>query len=112
NVIAETDVEHAIHFVEHDEADIVEVDDAAIEQVDHAAGRADDDLGVVLEEFHLGGDFLAAIDGDGSDGGMLADALDFRFNLNGQLASGNQDQGLGCAFAVALLQDGNSEGGG
>ena len=40
---------------------VVEVDDPAIEQVDHAARRADDDLRAVLEELHLRGDLLSAV---------------------------------------------------
>ena len=62
DVVAEADVEHPVHFVEHDKADVLEVDDPPVQQVDDPPGRADEDLGVVLQELHLGGDLLPAID--------------------------------------------------
>ena len=34
DVVAEADVQHAIDFIEHDEAHVIEVDDPAVEQID------------------------------------------------------------------------------
>src|SRR5690606_37371456 len=91
------------------EADVLEVDDAAVEQVDDPAGRADDDLGPVLEELHLGGDALATIDRHGTDGRVLAEALEFGVHLDGQFAGGNEDEGLGGVALVDLAEDGDAE---
>lgn len=112
DVVAEPDVEHPVDLVEDDEADVLEVDDAAFEQVDDPAGGADDDLGVVAEVLHLGGDLLPAVDGEGLDRGVLAEALDLGLDLDGQLARGDEDEGLGGDPLGHLLEDGEAEGGG
>src|SRR5207237_1379966 len=112
NVVAEADVEHAIDFIQHHEAHVVEVDDSPIEQIDHPAGRADENFRPMPEELHLGNDLLPAIDGDGTDGRELAKTLDFRFDLDRQLAGGDENDRLRRDAAVAALKERNSEGGG
>ena len=66
----------------------------------------------MLEKFHLGDDFLAAVDGNRADGRVGGQALDFGIDLNGQLARGDEDDGL-CGEAFdGFLKDGNGERGG
>jgi hypothetical protein len=94
DVVAEADVEHAVDLVEDDEADVLEVDDPPLEQVHHAARRADEDLRPVLEELHLRGDFLAAVDGDDADRGVLGEAFELGVDLDAELARGHEDDRL------------------
>src|SRR5207248_1328076 len=109
DVVAEADVEHAVDLVEDDEADVAEVDDVAVEQVHDASGRADDDLRAVPQEFHLGRNFLPAVHGDDADGRVGAEPLELGIDLDAELASGDQDDGLGRQPLGRSLQDGNAE---
>src|SRR5437868_8037801 len=76
DIVAEADVEHSIDFIEHDEANVVEADDPTIEQIDDTSRSPHDDFRMMLEELHLRRDLLAAVDRDGADRGVLAEALD------------------------------------
>jgi len=49
DIVAEADVEHAVHLVEHDEAHLIEVELAAALHVHDAAGCAHHDVPAVLQ---------------------------------------------------------------
>ena len=93
DVGAEADVEHAVGFVEHDELELVELQRAAAEVVEDAAGRADDDVGALLQPVDLRAERLAAVDGRGANLAAVGQPFDFVADLHGQLARGHQDQG-------------------
>lgn len=112
DVVAEADVEHAIDFIEDDVLDVLEVDVPAFEHVHDAAWRADDDLAAFFELGSLRLDALAAVDGDGADGGEAADVFDFAGDLNGELARGGEDEGLEGDVALELAEERDAEGGG
>ena len=114
DVGAEADVEHAIGFVEHDDANRSQVEGAAADEVEHAAGRADDDVGAVLQFADLAADRFAAVDGDAVDAAAVGQLFEFLADLHGQFARRHQDEGLRRrAFAAAfeLFEDRNGEGG-
>ena len=64
DVLAEAHIEHAVDFVEDDELEVAEAEVASALHVHDPAGRADDDLGALVEFVGLCCDFLAAVDGD------------------------------------------------
>jgi hypothetical protein len=66
----------------------------------------------VLEELHLGGDLLAAVDGDDADRRVGAEAFELGVDLDGEFAGGDEDDGLGGQAAGGPLEDGDAEGGG
>ena len=66
----------------------------------------------MLEELHLRRDLLPAVDGDGADRRELAEALDLRVDLHGQLARGHEDDRLRRQALGRALEDRDAEGGG
>ena len=104
DVGAETDVEHAVGFVEDDEADVVEADGAAREVVEDAAGRADDERTTAFEGVELLADALAAVDGDGAAIGMGREFGGLFGNLDDEFAGRRQDDALRAASAGVFLR--------
>jgi hypothetical protein len=98
----EAHVEHAVHFVEHQDLDAVEADQLALEEVLEAAGSGDDEAraaadGVELRTLSEPADHQGhGLRGVGADGekGLL--------HLHGQLARGQNDEGLR-SLAFGLL---------
>ncbi len=103
DVVAEADVEHAIDFIADDEFDVVEDEGAAFLHVHDAAGGADDDVGLMAELFELCGDFGATVGEGEADGLVFGEAAHFGFDLDGELARGDDDEGL-----EGLAADGRS----
>ena len=74
--------------------------------------RADEDLRVVLEEFHLGRDLLPAIDGQRADRRELPEALELGIHLHRQLACRHQHDRLRGQALLALGQQRDAKRGG
>ncbi len=109
DVIAEADVEHTVHFIEHDPLNVVEVNLPAAVQVHDAAGRADEDVGAALDGFFLGAHGFAADDAGDLDGRVAAELFHLRGDLGGQFAGGREDQRLHGHVFVRFMQDGQAE---
>ena len=109
DVVAETDVEHAVDFVQNHEADVLEADDAAVEKVDHAAGGADQHLGAVLEMLHLRDDFLSAEHGRDADRCELRQPFQLFFHLLGQLTGRHENDRLRGQSLGGHLQNRDAE---
>ena len=87
---------------------------AAAHQVQHAARRAHDQRGAVVELLGLLADRLAAVDGDDVDVPPLGQLDALVADLDGQFAGRHQHQRLrrrGLAVRLQLLEDGDGEGG-
>jgi hypothetical protein len=107
-------VEHAIGFVEHKHAHIVQRKRAAFKMVDQPAGRGDDDgrsaaQGIDLRTVRHTSDHERAVQ-------VAAQALRPQLRLLGKLAGRREDQGdalmLGTARGAQALNHGNDECGG
>lgn len=113
NIIAEADIEHAVNFIQDDEAKVVEVDHAAVEHVDHAPGCAHNDLIAIWpgEFTRLGFDGLAAEEANGLDRRVLAQFLNLASDLDGQLARGGEDERLEGHIFFKAVKEGKAKGG-
>ena len=98
------DVEHPIGLVEDDDQQVVELERAATHVIQNASGRANDDFDPPRKFFDLSPDRLAAIDGHRVDLATVRELDDFLADLHGQLARGNQDQGLRSVPALGRLE--------
>ncbi len=112
DVVAESDVEHAIDFIADDKFHVVEDEGTAFLEVHDAAGGADDDVGLMFKLFELAGDFGATVGEGEAYGFVLGEAAHFGFDLDGKLAGGNDDEGLERLGEIEFLEDGEAEGGG
>ncbi len=102
DVVEEAHVEHAIRLVEHERLERRELQAPAREVVEDAAGRADDDVGAVLEARELRPDRRAAAQGEDLDVVARArEAADLGAHLLGELARRAQDEGLRAARGSA-----------
>jgi hypothetical protein len=112
DIVAEAHVEHDVGFVEDDHFDFVEAQGAAAHMVHNAAGSADDDLGALLEAEELAFVGLAAVNGEGVDAALEeGEFVDFFGDLDGEFASGAEDNDLdGAERRVHFLDGGDSEG--
>ena len=94
---AEAHVEHAVGFVEHEDADAGERDRAPLEQVVQAAGRRDEDLGAA-RLLRLARDRGAAVDGRRPGGREpCGERLELGDDLAGELARRDENEGSGGA---------------
>ena len=66
----------------------------------------------MLEEFHLGGNLLAAIYRHGANGRVLPKPFHFSIDLNRQLAGGNENDCLGGLAFFELAEERNGKRGG
>ncbi len=113
DVGAKADVEHAVGLVEDDDLHGSQIEGAAAEVVEHAAGRADDHVGALLQLGDLPSDRLAAVNRHACNAPAVGELLEFIADLDCQLARGDEHQSLRRrGFAtVNPLQDGDREGG-
>ena len=114
DVVEEAHVEHAVGFVEHQGVERIELQAAALQVVHQAAGRADHDVGAVLQRGELSTQRHAAAERDDLDVVFGArQSADFGGHLIGQLARGAEHHGLhGEAARVQVGQQGQGKGGG
>tara|TARA_R110002003_G_scaffold126_15_gene11549 strand:+ start:875 stop:1165 length:291 start_codon:yes stop_codon:yes gene_type:complete len=91
---------------------VVGLQDTALDHVLDTAGRADDDLGTVLERLHVvtdAGTANACVAGDVHE---VTDGDNDLLDLLGQLAGGGEDEGLaGLDVGVDFLEGRDGEGG-
>ena len=88
----EAHVEHAVGFVEHQNADLAEVDGFLLDVVQQPAGRGHQDFATAAQGFFLGADVDAAKHHCRTQWRVLAVALDAFVHLVGQFARGREDQ--------------------
>ncbi len=100
DVGAEADVQHAVGFVEHDIAELVQQQNAAGDEIEDAAGRADGDVDAVADFHRLAADARAAVDRHHLAIGRWHQLAGFIAHLHGQLAGRRQHQGLRAGFIV------------
>ena len=114
DVVAEAHVEHAIGFIEHDHAHLVEPQRAALEVIHDAPRRADDDLRAFAQPAQLPVVGLSAVDRQLAHAAFEERQLgDLLGHLHGQLARRAQDQHLRRAQRrVDPLDRRDREGGG
>ena len=100
----ETHVEHAVRFIEHEDLRAFEVDQAAFHEIAEAAGGGDDNLRALADipQLIL---FVHSADNNGRAdlhaGGQVTDGF---VDLDGQFASGAQDDGANTARGGARSQ--------
>uniref|UniRef100_E6QI67 Uncharacterized protein n=1 Tax=mine drainage metagenome TaxID=410659 RepID=E6QI67_9ZZZZ len=107
----EAHVEHAIHFVEDEDANHFELDEFAVEVVFEPAGSGDDDAGTAADGLQLWPFGHTADDEGDSVCGVGVEAAEGGLDLHGQLASGQQDQSR-CRAGLSLgelFEDGNEK---
>ena len=112
DVLAETDVEHAVHLVQHHVLQVVVTEESFLMQVHHAARGADHDRRASLQRVDLLLVRLTAHDGDGLVGCVLGQIHQFVNDLDGQFTRRRQHQCAGPLVRVDHLQKGQAEGGG
>ena len=88
----ETEVEHAVGFVEHHGLGVAHVEHVLLEVVDDAAGRADQHVDAVLQRLALFFVVDAAKYHGNPETGVLTQHLRVIEDLHGELARGRQDQ--------------------
>ena len=108
----EAHVEHFVGFIQHEGLDVGERQGAVVEQVDETAGGGDENVDAVGKFAFLDIHWKAAIDGKGLNGGELGNLADLFDVLNGQLAGGDEDEGLNLfGGGVDFFEDGDGTGG-
>lgn len=112
DVVAEADVEHAVDFVEDDEANFAGLEGVAAEEVEDASRRSDGDVGLSAELVELLPEAVAAIDGDAVKGFVLGEAAEVSDDLCGEFAGRAEDEGLERPIGVDHLEHREPEGGG
>ena len=119
--VVEAHVEHAVGFVEHQGRGCREVEVAALEVVLHSAGRADHNVGSLLQGSLLGSQGMAAAQGyHAGVGQALGQGTHGCGHLFDQLSGGGKDERAGRAGGTSRglaalgegLEDAEAEGGG
>ena len=113
DLLGETARQHLVGLVEDEHLHVVGLEDAALDHVLDTAGRADNDLGTVLEGLHVVANAGTANAGVALDVHEVTDGDDDLLDLLGQLAGGGEDERLARLDAlVDLLEGGDGEGSG
>ena len=92
DVIAEADVEHSVHFVEHCHLDVVVRQFSTLVEVHHPSWGAHENMGPFLQLVRLHLHALSPVDGHDFDGKIAGQGLEVFGDLNGQFSSGAQHQ--------------------
>ena len=114
----ETEIEHAVGFVEDEDFDFIETDAFLFFEIHQAAGSGDEDIDAARELADLRSDVDAAEDGEVGELQVLAVVGEALADLGGEFAGGGEDQGAGALghgrrrMRGEALQDGEREGGG
>ncbi len=118
-IVAEAEIEHLVGLVEHDGPESRDIETVALDMIAQAAGRADDEMGALVEQGGLAARIHAADAGDDAGIGVLVEPGEFALNLQGQFARRRDDQGERLAgsrkhlgFAQQRARDGEPIGDG
>jgi len=110
DLLGEAAGQHLVSLVEDEHLHVVRLEDAALDHVVDTAGRADNNLGTVLEGLHVVTDAGAANAGVALDIHKVTNGNNDLLDLLGELTGGGEDQRLaGFDVGVDLLQGGNGE---
>ena len=112
NILAETNVKHAVHFIKHRNFDIVVGQNAALIHVHHATRRAHNNCGTGLQLSGLRVDAAAAVHRHHFVAAVFGELHEFLGHLNGKLASWHKHQAAEGIGLVKARQHGQREGGG
>ncbi len=93
-ILAEAEVEHLVGLIEHDDLHRGDVEPAALQMVAQAPGRADDDVGALVEQALLLTRIHAADAGDDAGACRRIKPGEFALHLQGQFAGGCHHQRL------------------
>ncbi len=98
------EIQHFVHFVDHQLLDILGFQGAVHDKVDQPPRRGHDDVGPVAQFSHLAFDVLTAVNANYFDARVGRQLLNRFHNLHHKFAGGHQDQLLGQAvFGVFPL---------
>lgn len=112
DLVFETTAQHFVSLIQAEHLDGGSAKNLAVNHVKDTSGSSNDDVDTVLEDAHVLGNGSTTHTSMDLDVHSLTNGHDDRLNLNSQLTSRSQDQGLGLELAqVNLLQDANGEGG-
>lgn len=112
DLVLETTAQHFISLIQAEHLDGGSAENLAVNHVKDTSGSSDDDVDTVLEDAHVLGDGSTTNTSMDLDVHSLTNGHDDRLNLDSQLTSRSQDQGLGLELAqVNLLQDADGESG-
>jgi hypothetical protein len=104
---------HLVGLVQNEHLHGVSLQETTLDHVVNPAGRANNDLGTLLEGLHVVADAGATNAGVALDVHEVADGDNDLLNLLRQLTGGGQDEGLALLdVRVDLLQDRDGERGG
>ena len=92
DVVAEANVEHSVHFVEHCHLDVVVRQLSTLVEIHHPSRGADENMRPFLQLVGLHLHALSAVDGHDFDGQIAGQGLEVFGNLNRQFSSGAQHQ--------------------
>ena len=108
----EAHIEHAVRFIQHDDADGGESDQFAVEEIAQAAGRRNNHLRALPDGLQLAGFAHAADDYGGADAGARREDQERFVNLQREFARRAQDESLrarGQRLAAQRFEDRESE---
>ncbi len=89
----EAHVEHAVGFIEHEDAHAGEIHEALLEEIDEPAGRGDEDVDPVLQGADLRVLADAPEDHRATEAGGAAVGREGLADLRGEFAGGGEDEG-------------------
>ena len=95
-------VQHFVGLVEDHNLDLLEVQEALLVQVDDAAGGAHGHFQAAAQQLGLRLNRHATVEGCDAGVAQLRGDGQVVAHLNGELAGGNQNQGLGCAGVLQV----------
>ena len=98
----EAQVQHFVGLVEDHDLDLLEVQETLLVQVDDAAGGAHDHFQAAAQQLGLRLNRHATVEGCDAGVAQLRGDGQVVAHLNGELAGGNQNQGLGCAGVLQV----------
>lgn len=111
DLLGETTGQHLVGLVEDEHLHVVGLEDTTLDHVLDTAGRANNDLGTVLESLHVITNAGTANAGMALDVHEVADGDNNLLDLLGKLAGGGEDESLaGLDVGIQLLEDGDGEG--
>jgi hypothetical protein len=112
-IVAEAEIEHLVGLVEHDGLQRGNVEPVALDMVAQAAGRADDDMGALIEQRGLAARVHAADAGDDAGIGVFVEPGELALDLQRQFARRRDDQRqrlAGAAEGFGLAEQGRGDG--
>lgn len=114
DVFDEAHVEHAVHFVEHEHLDRVEMQGFGFEEFTQTSGGRDHDVRARSQGIALRPEVDAAVQDHGFEIGELTEGLNRLLDLAGEFASGLQDEHAraGVAVRAEAIKNGQDKRGG